>query len=110
MKVIYTQDVFYYDNLEKWVSLPYEIYERTQKEPVTEEITKLTAILDDELGREFAFPIPKSITGGRQVFLSTLVAIREHLPKKRLQDGILPLLVYREGKHPDALYLPKWYH
>ncbi len=109
-QAIYTMDAYYYDDLEAWQALALRIYDWKQKEKVPAYAERISSALKNEIERVFAWKIPEEETEKRPVYFTTLMGIREHLPGKKLKDGIVPLLVFQEGEQADAMYLPKWYH
>ncbi len=65
------------------------------------------AMLADEMGRTYGFPVPRTLAGGRRVVSSTVMVYRRNLPGRRLVDGYAPALVH--PKSHVVLLLPQRY-
>ena len=71
-------------------------------------IQRLADLLEDEEERIFAYKLPRNITEGRDVYFTTVMVDREHLPDKMITEPVSPMLVL-ENERPDAILLPYWY-
>lgn len=61
-----------------------------------EPIDRLSQLLDDEHADFFRYPGPEWLTGGREVFFSTMMFFREHLHQGYLTSRDFPLVVAPE--------------
>ena len=48
------------------------------------------------------------MTGGREVFFSSIMVPRKYLPGKKIDRRVYPFNILR-GKRPDAMLIPHWY-
>ena len=64
----------------------------TQPQQVEER--KFAEIITDEYRREMRLPVPKTIAGIEDVFLTTIVVFRKDLPHEYLTNGFFPLLTH----------------
>lgn len=85
----------------------YRIFQLKGQEPEGD-LERLTRTMNNERARPQNYPLPESFTGGKKIFLSSLVVFRRHLPYGYITSGILPLLVHPEGT-PSCMVLPGRY-
>ena len=68
----------------------------------------LASVIKDPSERIFALPVPKTLTAGREAFVTTTVIHRDVLPGGRLCGTVYPFSVCRD-RMPDALMIPVRY-
>ncbi|MBE6049812.1 MAG: hypothetical protein E7214_03900 [Clostridium sp.] len=94
---IYSHDKYYEENPEKLISLAHELYELkllSEEELVFDMAKKEIAdILKDEYSPSFNRVVPRELTGGRTVFMTTLVVVIDEIENGFLDRRIYPLLV-----------------
>ena len=78
--------------------------DRPQDTP--EELRELAGWITDEITRFFNVPLPDSLTGGKEVYITVFQVMRKNLPGKKLQQNILPILA-APGSCKSATVLPK---
>ena len=105
---IYSTEKYYMENPEELRVLAYAIVSTKGERGYRPSIQKIADLLADELERAFCWKLPRDLTEGRDVFLSTIFVDRRHLPKKRIVHRMAPMLVLADST-PDAMILPHWY-
>jgi len=105
---IYSTDPYYMENPEELAELANALFDTKGEQGYLPSIQKLADLLADEFERIYCYRLPKAITEGRDVFFTTVIVDRKHLPEKKITGGIIPFLVLAENK-PDAVILPHWY-
>lgn len=105
---IYTMDSYFLDNPKELEALALALFETKGDEGYLPSIQKLADLLEDEMERVFCYKLPRNVTEGRNVYFTTVLVDRSHLPHKRLIDSLKPMLVLPDNK-PDAMILPHWY-
>lgn len=105
---LYSCDSFYMEHPEELRNLTWAIGKTKGEQGYMPSIQQIADILADEMERVFGYKLPRDVTEGRDVRLTTVFVERNHLPKKRLVNRMAPLLVL-EDRQPDAIILPKWY-
>lgn len=78
--------------------------DRPQDAP--EELRELAEWITDEITRFFNVPLPDSLTGGKEVYITVFQVMRKNLPGKKLRQNILPILA-APGSCKSATVLPK---
>ena len=64
--------------------------------------------METEVERVFGVRLPDDMTGGREIFFSSIMVNRKYLPGKKIDRSIYPFNILR-GKRPDAMLIPHWY-
>ena len=106
---IYTYDEYYYENPEKFHALAHDIYSlKGAEEFDTDEEKYISNLLLSEYKRDFHISVPQSMTEGHEVFLTTVMVDRDHIPMHKLCNFFYPMLTL-ENDLPDAIILPVWY-
>ncbi len=105
---IYTMDQYYWKEPERLASLAYALFDTKGNHGYQPRIQRLADLMEDELERVFCYRLPRDITEGRNVYFTTVVVQRNHLPYNKIIGNLYPLLVL-EGNMPDAMILPHWY-
>ena len=78
--------------------------DRPQDAP--EELRELAGWITDEITRFFNVPLPDSLTGGKEVYITVFQVMRKNLPGKKLRQNILPILAAPDSCK-SATVLPK---
>ncbi len=105
---IYSLDPYYMENQEELEALAYGLFDTKGEQGYRPSIQKLADLMADEEERIFAYKLPRDVTEGRNVYFTTVLVARDHLPKRKIIDNLIPMLVL-EGEQPDAMILPHWY-
>ena len=107
--IIYTSDQYYCDNHDELEELASNIFQLRDCDYMTKEEQELVDILNNEKQRAFNVEIPHSLTGGRDVKLTTIVVHRKHLEEKKLCQSIYPVLTI-DCEQCEAMILPQRYY
>lgn len=105
---IYSTDPYFLENPVELAFLAQALFNTKGESGYHPSIQKLADLLEDELERIFSYKLPRDITNGMDVYFTTVVVDREHLPHKKIVDQLAPMLVLPE-ESPDAVILPYWY-
>jgi hypothetical protein len=68
---------------------------------------RAAARITDERDRKMGWVVPPTLTGGKEVFATTFMVFRSHLPQRHLQSGWFPLLIHAET--PAVMIVPSIY-
>lgn len=107
-QMIYTNDEFFYENPAELLKIVDNIYDLRKNNPYGEDVQDLLDILYDDYCRPFNFKLPLCITNNKDVWLTSVIMIREHIPFHKVSNFFYPLMVLKDST-PDAMVLPKWY-
>lgn len=110
---IYTYDEYYYENADKFHELAHNIYSLKESgsyetDELSEEEKYISHLLLSEYKRDFRIAVPQNMTEGHEVFLTTVMVDRDHIPLHKLCNFFYPMLTL-ENDSPDAIILPAWY-
>jgi hypothetical protein len=92
-------------DLENIAKSLYSVKETTPADP---EMRAFADHLTDERTRMLRHPVPRSLTAGRPVTLTSIMFHRKHLPDGYLQNGLFPLVVAPDTTNA-AMILPVRY-
>lgn len=79
-----------------------------QVEKEDPELVPFSEVLTDQRTIKFHWRVPRSIAGDRQVYYSTLLIHREHIPSGYLVENTFPLIILPE-QSPAAFIIPHRY-
>jgi hypothetical protein len=82
-----------------------EIFRRRGSTPVDAELRAFVKDLADP-ARPFLRSVPAAMANGRALFVTTVLILREHLPRPYLAASLLPLVVHEVTR--AAIVLPSW--
>jgi hypothetical protein len=68
---------------------------------------RLADAITDEMERGMGWMVPKSLTGGHEILSTTFMVFRSHLPGRRLQSSLFPLLIHADTQ--AVLIVPSTY-
>ena len=88
---------------------PEALYE---SKAMTEALGRLAYVADllaDEAGRYFHYHLPSNVLENRDVWLTTILVSRDHLPDNTLKPEIVYPMLILPDDGPDAMILPYWY-
>ena len=105
---IYTRDPYYTEHTEEFHALAMDLFQTKGEAGFIPSIQKLADILADEEECTYCYKLPRNVTEGREVYFTTIMVDRDHLPGKKLAEGLKPMLILPYSK-PDAMILPYWY-
>lgn len=108
-QMIYTNDSFYYEHPEELLKIVDNICKIKCENPSKMyEFQDLYDILDDDFCRVFNFKLPYEFTKSRDVFITSVMVFREHIPFQKISNFFYPLLVLKDVDI-GAMIVPKWY-
>ena len=105
---IYSTDPFYIENPEALAYLAHALFDTKGGRGYHPSIQRLADLLADELESIFCYKLPRDLTEGRDVYFTSVVVDRNHLPHGKIIDQLIPMLILPE-EEPDAVILPYWY-
>ena len=81
---IYTQDPFFLQNSEELICLAHELFSTKGDDGFIPSIQYVADLLADEAGRYFHYHLPSNVLENRDVWLTTILVSRDHLPDNTL--------------------------
>lgn len=106
---IYTQDPFFLQNPEELICLAHELFSTKGDDGFIPSIQYVADLLADEAGRYFHYHLPSNVLENRDVWLTTILVSRDHLPDNTLKPEIVYPMLILPDDGPDAMILPYWY-
>ncbi|MGN1032952.1 MAG: hypothetical protein ACI4PU_05780 [Intestinibacter sp.] len=108
--IVYTFDEYYNDSehMRELVSIADQMYNLAGKRHEDKVLKQIAYVIESEVERLFGIRLPDDITGGREVFFTTIMVNRKYLPGKKLDRSVYPFNILR-GRRPDAMMIPHWY-
>lgn len=106
--VLFSTDKYFDDNLDKLEVLARHLYDYKGAEDVPENIRKFIDVITDEYIRLFNVKLPYEITKGRDVYYTTIMVHRNHIPGRYIKESYFPLLI-AQNKTKASIILPKHY-
>jgi hypothetical protein len=88
--------------------LGHELFALKGTRPDDPVLRKVAADITNEMQRSFNFRIPDAMTGGREVYFTTIMVHRRHLPGRVLTQGFFPMVV-DPGQTEATMILPSDY-
>lgn len=108
--LVYTYDDYYYENAIELREIAEKLYNlRECDDELDEDRNYIAHLLNAETKRDYHILVPKDMTDGREVFLTTAIVDRDHIPYHKLCNFFYPMLAVDNNNSPDAIILPKWY-
>lgn len=91
--VVHSQDPYYQANPEELQNIAESLYalKESDEQPTDEETVTIQTAIRDENSCTFNAPVAKSMTGGRDVYFTTVIIWRSHLPNNKLEQKLLPV-------------------
>ncbi|MCL2677524.1 MAG: hypothetical protein FWE85_00540 [Clostridiales bacterium] len=106
--IVFSPDPYFDGNPGELASMAYELFSYKNKPYAPSDSKEVTDSITDEMERSFNIKLPDSITKGREVYFTTIMAVRKHLPKKRLSGSRFPILADPQ-RLKTSMILPKRY-
>ena len=106
--VVFSPDPHFENHPDALTEVALSLYRLKGKTGLPEEEQLVADHLADEKERLFYHRLPDSLGGGREIYLTTIMVHRRHLPQRRLIRSLYPLLVSPD-RTDAAILLPKWY-
>ncbi len=105
---IYSTDPFFLEYPGDLEGLAHILFQTKGTSGYNPSIQKLADLLADEMERNYCYKLPRDLLEGKEVYFTTVVVDRNHLPKKKIEGRLMPMLVL-PGEEPDAIILPYWH-
>ena len=106
--LIFSLDSYFDEHLDELGQIATETYLLKENKTHQRNLDAVGLLLANETKREFNRKLPVVLTGGREVYLTTVMIHRKHLPMRRLIGSWLLLLVLPEFTQ-YAIVLPGRY-
>lgn len=107
--MLYTFEPYYIEHPDELRGLAHELFNTKGDTGYAPSIQRLADALADEVERVCRYKIPRNVTENRDVYYTTVMFSREHLPNGFLPGGITFPMLILEDIEPEAIVLPKWY-
>jgi hypothetical protein len=108
-QMLYTKDEYYYDHPEELLMVADRLFKAKSEDLVNvEDYEELYKILHDDYYRPLNFKLPTEFTDGRDVWVTSIVMIKEHIPFHKVSNFFYPLLVV-DGENLGGMIVPKWF-
>jgi len=91
--VLYSTDAWYETHPDELARLASSLYAVKATHQDDAELQEFSRVLEDELDRAPGLRVPHALTGGRDVYHTSVMVIRKHLPGRLLRGISFPLLV-----------------
>ena len=101
--IIFSYDDYYKNNPAELLKISRLLFSFKNKPNPNEDIKLITDAITDEYKKYFNVPIPSYITEGRQVFYTTIMVYRLHLPQGRIVGPIFPIV--SDPSRPKETYI-----
>ena len=107
---VYSYDPYYVENADELVTIASKLLEISiSEDKKNKDEKKVTSFFNGEMNRPIRKKVPEAYTDGREVYFTTTIVCRSHLPKGKLEERtVYPLLVIDDDK-ADAMMLPAKY-
>ena len=106
---IYTQEPFFLQNPRELLIWATALFEMKGEDGYVPSVQRIADQLADEAGRYFHYRLPRDVMENREVWMTTILVSRDHLPGKILTpESVYPMLILPDDG-PDAMILPYWY-
>ena len=91
--VLYSTDAWYETHLDELMELAGSLYDMKATAQADPWLQEFSRVLEDELDRAPGLQVPHSLTGGRNVYHTSVMVIRKHIPGRVLRASSFPMLV-----------------
>jgi transcription elongation factor Elf1 len=91
-QIVYSFDRYFDTAVDELGGIAESVFDLKETRPRQPELRKLAAHVTNETGRTWKYPLPRQMTGGREVLLTTVMVPRKHLPDGYLAASFFPLL------------------
>lgn len=90
---IYSTDSYYDENPYELYYLAKKVYDYKNANILPAEIKEVSNYLTKSTNIEFNLKVPSTLTDGRDVFITSMMVQRNHIPLMKLQGKLYPILV-----------------
>ena len=105
---VYSFDPYFESHVDELAEIAQKLFALKGTRPAERDAARIAQHLTAETSRCRQLPVPRNISGGREVFMTNLMVHREHLPQGYLSQSCFPLIVHRDNP-TAALILPARY-
>lgn len=91
--IVFSLDRHYDDNLGELQKIGHVLFGLKGHSVEDPELKEFADVITDEMKTLFNVPLPSGITDGHEVFCSSIMIHRKHIPSGFMQSGWIPLLV-----------------
>lgn len=106
--IIFSKNGYYDENPYELGELATKLYNYKGTEDAPENIKKITDSITDEYDRLYNIKLPDSVDIKSDVFFTTIMIYRKHLPGRKLSGSVFPVITSPENLQ-SAMILPQKY-
>ncbi len=106
--MVYSEDPYFEENPEKLKKIASYLYSIKGVKCEDEDLQIFSDILQDEFVTLFNFKVPEKITFGKNVYFTSFMVVRNHLPNGYIDFEYFPVIIYPE-KTEASIILPSKY-
>lgn len=108
-QMLYTNDDYFYSHPEELLKISDNLYNiKKNNSYECNEDDELYKILNDDYYRPLNVKIPLDITNNHDVWVTSIMMIKEHIPFHKISNFFYPLLVLKDVS-VGGMIVPKWY-
>lgn len=108
-QMLYTNDDYFYSHPEELLKISDNLYNiKKNNSYECNEDGELYKILNDDYYRPLNVKIPLDITNNHDVWVTSIIMIKEHIPFHKISNFFYPLLVLKDVS-VGGMIVPKWY-
>ncbi len=105
--ILFSHDLFFDGQLSQLQRVAAHLFKLTEQRSLSPELSRFIELISDECSYPQNYPVPKSITLGKEILCTTVMVYRNHLPGRMLSSMWFPLLVSPQ-ETDAALILPSF--
>jgi hypothetical protein len=105
--IIFSLDSYFDKNLYNLETIAHKLYEQKGQE-AEPELAYFVDVITDEFKAPFNVQLPYSLTENREVYFTSIMVCRKHLPQNKLISGWFPILT-NPGLTNASIILPSRY-
>jgi len=106
--VIYSPDPWFDDRPHELAAIASNLRSSRGTQQVDPQLAEVIRLLDDQYEDIPGLKLPSRITANREVYLTSMIVFRKHLPSRCLANPIFPLLI-SANESPAVLIAPSRY-
>jgi hypothetical protein len=95
--VVYSFDPYFDTAVDELAGIASGLFGLKGTRPADKALRPIARHLTAETTRAWRLPVPTHATGGRQVFMTTVMVIRRHLPQRHLAAPLFPVIACPSG-------------
>ena len=106
--IVFSTDVYFDEHPYELLAIAEKLFSYKDTTNAPHDIKKIVDVISNERETVFNVKLPHSVTDGKEVFFTTAMMVRKHLPQNRLTDSIFPILALPEQLE-TCILVPKHY-